>query len=730
MSISLPAIVEVTIVLALTASICLAEEVSIPRVPPGHPRVYLRPTNLPDLKEKVASPQFHQLWEDVRGAASDTPICAAFVYLVTGDKAAGRSAIDGALTALKSSTDARVFEEPFHWGACIYDWCYDLLTSQEKAAFIKEFERIANLHEPYYPARTDTGAVVGHSCEGWLLTGELPAGVAIYDESPAMYAAAARLFMEKFVPVRNFHYAAHWHHQGDSYLSTRFAHDLAVSWLFRRMGDGDVLSREQQFVPYQLIYGLRPDGQQMRSGDTYDDSGRSGQKRLVAMLAGSYYEDPYLLTMADSDLFGGSGRFARVLAIIFREPDAEKRPISELPLTKYFADPGGEMVARTGWTIGPDSPDAVVQMRIGGYFFGNHQHRDFGTFQVYHRGALAIDSGLYEGEASEYGTEHWGAYYHQTLAHSGLLVFDPDEQGLNRVRPVNDGGQRVPSGGRDHPRDLETMKTMGYRMGEVTAHAFGPDSHAPEYSYLAGDITKAYTDKVRSVTRSMVALNLRDATYPAALVVYDRVVASKPGFRKTWLLHTIEKPQVNGRTIVVSRIGGGYHGKLIAESLLPANASIDTVGGPGKEFWVESVQKNYPTIKKPPAEPGAWRVEVSPASRAAADQFLHVITVMDAETPKGPAVSLLQGDGVVGTSLLDRAVLFSKSGELLAQADFEIKGGPPAKVLICDLEPGLWSVRRDGAPYAKDLRVTPDGRCLYFEAEPGRYVLARRADLT
>lgn len=101
MSISLPAIVEVTIVLALTASICLAEEVSIPRVPPGHPRVYLRPTDLPDLKEKVASPQFHQLWEDVRGAASDTPICAAFVYLVTGDKAAGRSAIDGALTAVE-----------------------------------------------------------------------------------------------------------------------------------------------------------------------------------------------------------------------------------------------------------------------------------------------------------------------------------------------------------------------------------------------------------------------------------------------------------------------------------------------------------------------------------------------------------------------------------------------------------------------------------------------------
>jgi heparin/heparan-sulfate lyase len=708
---------------AVAANVCMAAGSSIPQVPPGHPRVYVRPSDLAHLKEKIASPEFQPVWEEIRDAAGKSPVGAAFVYLVTGDRASGRSAVEGALAALKSSTDARTFGQPFHWAACVYDWCYDLLTSEEKAAFVAEFQRIANLQEPYYPARIHSTAVVGHVCEGWLLTGELPVGVAIYDEDPAMYDSAARLFFKSFVPVRDFHYAAHWHHQGDSYLS-RFAHDLAASWLFRCMGAGDVLSREQQFVPYQFVYNLRPDGQQMRSGDTYDDVGKSDSKRLVAMLAGTYYGDPYLMTMADSDLFWRSRSFARVLELLFREPDAARQPLDSLPLTKYFPEPGGEMVARTGWSLGQESPDAVVQMRIGGYFFGNHQHRDFGTFQIYYRGALAIDSGVYEGENSDYGTEHWGAYYHQTLAHNGLLIFDPDEQGWNRVRPVNDGGQRVPNEGKDHPDDLEMLKSKGYRMAEVTAHAFGPDPKAPDYSCIAGDITKAYSDKVRAVTRSMVMLNLRDANYPAALIVHDRVVAAKPEFKKTWLLHSIEEPQISGRTITIAREQDRYHGKLVVESLLPAKAAIRKVGGPGKEFWVESVGKNYATTKKAPAEPGAWRVEVSPAAGAAPDQLLHVMTVMDASTAHGPAVSLVDGDGVVGARLLDRIVLFSKSGDALGRAAFEVSSGA-AKVLVCDLKPGLWSVRRAGAQQVSRLRVDDDGRCLYFDAQPGRCELTQ-----
>lgn len=43
----------------------------------------------------------------------------------------------------------------------VYDWCYPLLTSQQKTNFITAFHLIANKHDPYFPASNLTGGIVG-----------------------------------------------------------------------------------------------------------------------------------------------------------------------------------------------------------------------------------------------------------------------------------------------------------------------------------------------------------------------------------------------------------------------------------------------------------------------------------------------------------------------------------------------------------------------------------------
>jgi hypothetical protein len=372
--------------------------------------------------------------------------------------------------------------------------------------------------------------------------------------------------------------------------------------------------------------------------------------------------------------------------------------------------------------MGIESKDAIAYMHIGEYFFGNHQRKDFGTFQLYYRGALAISSGLYEGDQGAYGSEHWLHYYHQTLSHNGLLIFDPSEKQYKRAS--NDGGQRYPNEGRDHPRDLEELLSKDYRMGEVTAHEFGPDDISPEYSYIAGDITNAYTDKVSKVTRSMVALNTGNETYPCAMVVFDRVASADPDFRKTWLLHTIQEPEIAERTIAVVRNQDGYDGKMVVESLLPEEANVTKIGGPGKEFWVESMGENFfMSTGRGGAEPGAWRVEVSPAVPAKSDSFLHILTVMDAETPEGPATAMISSAELAGVIVLDRAVLFGRSGELLNSASFNIGGDGKLKILVCDLKPGDWAIRRDGGLVNEKISAAVDGKCVYFEGEPGSYEL-------
>ena len=50
-----------------------------------------------------------------------------------------------------------------------------------------------------------------------------------------------------------------------------------------------------------------------------------------------------------------------------------------------------------------------------------------------------------------------------------------------------------------------------------------PDTQEPEYSYIAGDIAKAYGSNVKEAVRSMLFMPLEDEEHPAAFVVFDQV---------------------------------------------------------------------------------------------------------------------------------------------------------------------------------------------------------------
>lgn len=57
---------------------------TIPSVPPGHPRVYLRPTDLPTLRAKSKDHSARRLWQAVTNRASD-PVVLAFTGLLEQD---------------------------------------------------------------------------------------------------------------------------------------------------------------------------------------------------------------------------------------------------------------------------------------------------------------------------------------------------------------------------------------------------------------------------------------------------------------------------------------------------------------------------------------------------------------------------------------------------------------------------------------------------------------------
>ena len=560
----------------------------------------------------------------------------------------------------------------------------------------------------------------------------ISAGIAIYDEFPEMYQLAAGRFFREHLPARKLVLRR-------SCLSTRaiptaryrYSWDTYPLWIFDRLGAGNVYNPEQRFVPYLWVYTTRPDGQRLRAGDTFKTSSRRGQpwnEFVGTLFTASYYGDGTLLTQFLRQ--GGTGDRDAIFEFLWRDTKLQPKPLEDLPLSRYFGPPFGWMLARTGW-----GQDAVIaEMKVNEYNFTNHQHLDAGAFQIYYKGALAIDSGLYSGSSGKYGSPHCRNYYWRTIAHNSLLVYDPQED-FGKRGYGNDGGQRL-AGGRREVRTLDILldPKRGYRTGKVLAHGFGPDLQTPSFTLLQGDITDAYSKKVQQVTRSFVFLNLGDGQVPAALIVFDRVVSSNPDFRKFWLLHTQEEPRIDGTSAVVDCTQHDQRGRLTLDVLLPIadNQHLASIGGPGKEFWVfgENFANDVEParLERSSLEPGAWRVEVSPKTAAAADLFLTVMQVTDRTVPGRLPVQLVKSSDRVGTLIErpsgSRLVLFRRDAARSPQpVTFDLPGPAKAAVLITDLAPGVWHLRRGIETSSREIHVSPELGAAWLEISAGTWRL-------
>ena len=311
------------------------------------------------------------------------------------------------------------------------------------------------------------------------------------------------------------------------------------------------------------------------------------------------------------------------------------------------------VIMRSGW----QEDDVYATFKAGDHYW-SHQHYDSGSFTIYKRGALAIDSGTY---ISGYPSDHHMKYQMQTIAHNCITVTDPkDHYPKAKVNFPNDGGQRrIKEYSPDDISEWEDKKES-YEMGDIVNIDLTND-----YSYVAADITPAYnnsksgtgdyrhrTHRVDRCERQFLFIK------PNIFLILDYVVAKEPEFKKKWLLHSINKPDFDGRALAVTRTDNvkhryswppylkyrqpdkayyQYNGKLIIQPLLPIDRAVRLVGGPGHEFDIDGVNYNLdmngkaiiPDPTKGPQEPGAWRIEISPEKAGHADLFLNALFALD-----------------------------------------------------------------------------------------------------
>jgi hypothetical protein len=239
-----------------------------------------------------------------------------------------------------------------------------------------------------------------------------------------MYHYATERFFAEFVPARDFCYQGNGFHQGSSYGPYRFQWEMMASWIFKRMAGVDVFSADQGQVPYAWIYARRPDGIIMSDGDCSTILKRNSQPPhpdFATMLAANYFRDEVLNGVITRQAQARNGLANSLWYLLFADSKLGTKPVTSLPLSRYFPSPTGRMVARTGWEEGPTAAVAMAEMKISPWMFNNHQHLDAGHFQVWYKGSLACGSGVYS-----YGTPHDVNYYKRTIAHNTITVFDQD----------------------------------------------------------------------------------------------------------------------------------------------------------------------------------------------------------------------------------------------------------------------------------------------------------------
>lgn len=331
----------------------------------------------------------------------------------------------------------------------------------------------------------------------------------------------------------------------------------------------------------------------------------------------------------------------------------------------------GQIIIRSGWKS--DSTYCLYTAGADPRTFG-HKHWDENNFVIYKRDFLALDTGS-RGAETDTNLRY---YYAQSVAHNCVLIHKPGEEmpyhwGLASDEPeakVNHGGQY--SG---------TAKVLAFHTDALV-------------SYVAADATKLYRDKCTEAVRQFV--HLGDDVF----VVYDRVGASDPGYRKEWLLHTQNEPKIDG-ALVFADCGKG---RLFCRTLLPAGAKIEKTGGPGKEFWASGknweLDPGFVTRAAARAEKcgvgpyfGNWRIEVKPAAAAPDDRFLHVLNATGSDggvpvecryvrTETGDAAFIVlpecELEGRRG--VLKAAVVFNRTGAVGAKVRYALYGEDGGKL--------------------------------------------------
>ena len=702
----------------------------------------------------------------------------AFMYLMTGEKVYGYEAILCAKNCILTMVyTIEIFKDTYRGASHaiaviteVYDWCYDLLTEEDKEQIISGTKNyLFDTLEFNYPP-SNMGYISGHGMAGQFLRDYLGFSLAIYDERPDWWDYVGGRFYSQYCLGINYCLEGGYYSQGTScYAPGKCGNIYSSAWLVERATGVFPYVDGLRELPYFMLSQLQPNDRYFEYGDgATTGNGASVNASWLIMAVGTY-NDPTIYAAAkkfssnfsniDEDGYGNKMTAMTVLIYLAGCAGSTEQYAENLPLIEYTSSPAGITVAREAWN---NSNAAAVYMKIGELYMSNHDHRDSGTFQIYYKGLLA---GGNAGQYNVYGTEHWKYYHQATIANNGLLVFDPDlyeeavteplldENGkemidkygnpmykvLNPAKAFYTGSQRAVG----ESSSFDLLVSGLYDFGKVVGHAEGyRQSGDAKFAYLAGDITSAYEATTATyVGRSMLTVFTENEEFPMYFFVFDNVtpIPGDDDVQMKFLLHSVNEPIVSGNRVIIENGDGQLN--LVSVT----NNDIEALGGPGNKYNIHGINLYEDTYevglstgsKQDNDDKNAYwgRTEVTAPVGESGNRMLNVMYVADKGNREELDVRAVYASNLTGSVIGDVAVFFAdNSSEFLSEAVSVDIGSADTLTdyYFCGLTVGTWKVYV-GSGEARELigsvYASNETRMVSFKAPSGEITLEPGDDI-
>ena len=725
-----------------------------------HPRVMVSSHNIDTVKANFTKPQNKSAYEsylrytekEMTGEYSGSTFellthieAKAFRYLMTGEELYGYQAIynikNAILTAEHIEIDPyRAYGLTMYVAACVYDWCYDLLNDLDKSQITRGAINLLGKRMEIGCPPAKVGAIAHHTVECQILRSYFSFAIATYDEHPEIYEYVAGRLYSDIVPAQNYMLATEKHWEGAYYAPFRYCNLMDAQLLMLAMTEGDVemfdkkklLTVGEAFMDFTLP-GLTYDKIHVfELGDvaatTFEDyfasSFFASNLYSSARLKGFSYE-----CYNDKTDFGAlmnNVYISPVRYLIVNDPDLEPEdPFEGRELARIAKYPTSTIFARSAWN---DKDAVAVYMTMPEFYSASHSHAEAGSFQIYYKGMLASDSGYY----TSHGIGHHSAYTRQTISSNSILVYNPNlkDKGTWNKGEIN---EHPYSGGQSLIQDitrivcpytLESAKTcaamdQAYLLGKCAKI----EDEKLLYSYIAGDMTKAYDEEsVDEVTRHLLSVMTDDKDVPMVFATFDRITSKDKSYKKTVLLHSMTKPEItNDGYVIITNTKDKNSGKLVAKAMHTDTCATVYGDGDGAEYDIGGI--SYKPSSYDPNDPD-YRIEISPKNEAETDRILTLMYVTDAENT-APVLNSepIETPELMGAQILDRVLLFAKDKGLLGDTlTLSLDTDKPLTYYVAGVKSGKWQISLDEKPYTTAYVNDGDG-ILSFSAPIGKITI-------